>query len=210
VRHGVSVVKLMGRHGGFIACHAAIALNDVDFVLIPEVPFAFDGEQGLLAQVEERVHRRGHALVVVAEGAGQEHIQDMSNPSDAGAAEAPDIGAVLSDRIERHLIESGYEPVMRYLDPSYAIRSVRANTYDSIYCVRLAHAAVHAAMAGRTASVVAQWRQRLVLVPMSLMTRRGNQVDPGGELWATVLEATRQPTRLDSSGVSIGPKSRTL
>ncbi|MCD2193727.1 ATP-dependent 6-phosphofructokinase [Actinomycetospora endophytica] len=192
VRHGVSVVKLMGRHAGFVACYAAIAVNDVDLVLIPEVPFAWTGENGLLAAVRDCVDRRGRALVVVAEGAGPEH-----------RAEGEDIGPLVRDRVTADLTAHGYSPVMRYLDPSYAIRSVRADTYDSVYCVLLAHAAVHAAMSGRTGAVVARWRGRYVLVPMTLMTEVPHRVDPAGELWASVLEATRQPTRLDEHGIRI-------
>lgn len=193
VRDGVSVVKLMGRHAGFVACYAAIAVNDVDLVLIPEVPFAWDGENGLLARVRDCLDRRGRALVVVAEGAGADHRDDDE-----------DVGPLVRDRIVADLTDRGYEPVMRYLDPSYAIRSVRADTYDSVYCVQLAHAAVHAAMCGRTGAVVARWRGRYVLVPMTLMTDVPHRVDPAGELWASVLEATRQPTRLDEDGIRIG------
>jgi 6-phosphofructokinase 1 len=194
VENAVSVVKLMGRHAGFIACYAAIAVNDVDLVLIPEVPFAWEGDNGLLASARDCLERRGRAVVVVAEGAGPEH-----------RTEDDDIGMIVRDRISEDLEDHGYTPVMRYLDPSYAIRSVPADTYDSVYCVNLAHAAVHAAMAGRTGAVVARWRGRYVLVPMALMTEEQNRVDPGGELWASVLEATRQPTRLDDHGVRIGP-----
>ena len=194
VRDGVSVVKLMGRHAGFVACYAAIAVNDVDLVLIPEVPFAWDGPNGLLACVRDCLERRGRALVVVAEGAGAEHRDD-----------GEDVGPLVRDRLVDDLTAAGHEPVMRYLDPSYAIRSVRADTYDSVYCVQLAHAAVHAAMAGRTGAVVARWRSRYVLVPMTLMTDVSHRVDPAGELWASVLEATRQPTRLDDEGVRLWP-----
>jgi 6-phosphofructokinase 1 len=192
VPHGVSVVKLMGRHAGFVACYAAMAVNDVDFVLVPEVPFAWDGENGLLTCVRDCLDRRGRALVVVAEGAGTDLREDDE-----------DVGLLVRDRIVADLTDRGYEPVMRYIDPSYAIRSVRADTYDSVYCVQLARAAVHAAMAGRTGAVVARWRGRYVLVPMTLMTDVSHRVDPAGELWASVLEATRQPTRLDEQGIRI-------
>lgn len=70
--NGVGLVKLMGRHSGFIACYAALASHDVDFVLIPEVPFSLDGAAGFLACLRQRVQRRGHAVIVVAEGAGQD------------------------------------------------------------------------------------------------------------------------------------------
>lgn len=205
VEHGVAVVKLMGRHSGFIASHAVLAAGDVDFVLIPELPFDLDGPYGLLERVAECVQRRGQAVLVVAEGAGQDLLADAGGRDDSGNAALGDIGQFLHDRIGDHLKGAGLSPTLRYLDPSYAIRSVPADTFDSIYCTQLAHAAVHAAMAGRTETVVARFRQRFVLVPMMLATSERNQVDPDGTLWTSVLEATRQPTRLDETGVLIGP-----
>ena len=70
---GVGLVKLMGRHSGFIACYAALANHEADFVLIPEVPFGLDGPDGFLDALHQRVKDRGSAVVVVAEGAGQDH-----------------------------------------------------------------------------------------------------------------------------------------
>jgi 6-phosphofructokinase 1 len=194
---GVGLVKLMGRHSGFIACYAALAKNDADFVLIPEVPFALEGEGGLLARLGDMVRQRGHAVVIVAEGAGQEHIPDAGDARDAsGNVALKDIGSFLRRRIAEHFKTIGAELNLRYIDPSYAIRSVPANPYDSVYCLRLAHAAVHAAMAGRTAMVVGRWHGRFVHVPIELAVSRTNQVDPHGDLWMSVLEATGQPMRL--------------
>jgi 6-phosphofructokinase 1 len=204
VEHGVSIVKLMGRHSGFIACHAALAVGDVDFVLVPEVPFTLDGPYGLLERTAETVRRRGQVVIVVAEGAGQDLV-DGEGEDASGNTAFGDVGELLAARVPEHLEQAGLSPTLRYLDPSYAIRSVPADTFDSIYCTQLAHAAVHAAMAGRTEAVVAQYRGRMVLVPMALATSTRNQVDPDGVLWTSVLEATRQPTRFDETGVLIGP-----
>jgi 6-phosphofructokinase 1 len=193
--NGVGIVKLMGRHSGFIACYAALSVNDADFVLIPEVPFGLDGDAGLLCQVEEHLRENGQVVIVVAEGAGQDLLEDDGRTTDAsGNTKLGDIGVFLKDKIVEKLAEVGIEPTVRYLDPSYAIRSVAANAYDSVYCVRLAHAAVHAAMAGRTETVVVRWRRRFVHVPMPLITSHRNQVDPDGDLWMSVLEATGQPS----------------
>ena len=71
-RNGVGLVKLMGRHSGFIACHAALASTDANFVLIPEVPLHLEGERGFLRALERRLAERAHAVIVVAEGAGQD------------------------------------------------------------------------------------------------------------------------------------------
>ena len=195
--NGVGVVKLMGRESGFIACYAALARGDADYVLIPEVPFQLDGADGFLAQLRRRVVDRGHAVVVLAEGAGQEHIPDAARGVDAsGNLRFNDIGGFLRDRIVADFAAAGTDLNIRYLDPSYAIRSVPANPYDSVYCLRLAHAAVHAAMAGRTSTVVGYYHGRQVHLPMALVASGRNTVDPHGNLWLSVLEATDQPPRI--------------
>ena len=194
--NGVGLVKLMGRHSGFIACYAAIAKNDANYVLIPEVPFRLDGEKGFLNTLRKRVEQRGHAVVVAAEGAGQDLLDDGSHGTDAsGNTKLHDIGLFLKQKICEHFANAGVELNLKYIDPSYAIRSVSANPYDSVYCVRLAHTAVHAAMAGRTEMVVGRWHGRFVHIPISLAISKRNLVDPHGDLWMTVLEATGQPLR---------------
>ena len=193
--NGVGLVKLMGRHSGFIACYAALASHDVDFVLIPEVPFGFDGPGGFTARLRERVRRQGHAVIVAAEGAGQE-LFDYDGAVDAsGNARLADVGALLRQRIADGFASAGDELSLRYVDPGYAIRSVPANGWDAVYCLRLAQAAVHAAMAGRTAMVVGRWHGRFVHIPIPVATGGRNQVDPNGDLWMSVLEATGQPAR---------------
>ncbi len=193
--NGVGLVKLMGRHSGFIACYAALASHDVDFVLIPEVPFAMEGDGGFLASLRRRVGKRGHAVVVVAEGAGQELFASDGAVDASGNARLADIGRLLRDRIGTDFAAAGTELSIRYVDPGYAIRSVAANGWDAVYCLRLAQAAVHAAMAGRTAMVVGRWHGRFVHLPIPLATGSRNQVDPNGDLWMAVLEATGQPER---------------
>jgi 6-phosphofructokinase 1 len=192
--NGVGIVKLMGRHSGFIACYAALSNNDADFVLIPEVPFVLDGPHGVLRRMEDHVRRHGQVVVVLAEGAGQELLEQEGQTTDAsGNTKLGDIGIYLKEKLTEHLTSVGLPPTVRYLDPSYAIRSVPANAYDSVYCVRLAHAAVHAGMAGRTETVVVRWLRRFVHIPMELITAHRNQVDPDGDLWMSVIEATGQP-----------------
>ncbi|HZH19691.1 MAG TPA: ATP-dependent 6-phosphofructokinase [Geodermatophilus sp.] len=195
---GIGLVKLMGRHSGFIACYSTLAKDDADYVLIPEVPFALDGERGFLEHLRRRVVERGHAVVVVAEGAGQEHVEGEAPGTDAsGNVRFGDIGRLLRRLITEHFDAHGTECNVRYFDPSYAIRSVPANPFDSAYCLRLAHAAVHAAMAGRTEVIVARRRRRFVHMPMPLAVSRRNHVDPLGDLWLSVLEATGQPVRFE-------------
>lgn len=193
--NGVGLVKVMGRHSGFIACYAALASHDVDFVLVPEVPFSLGGPDGFLARLRERVRRQGHAVVVVAEGAGQDLFAYDGAVDASGNARLADIGALLRARISEDFAAAGTELSVRYVDPGYAIRSVPANGWDAVYCIRLAQAAVHAAMAGRTAMVVGRWHGRFVHLPISVATGSRNTVDPNGDLWMSVLEATGQPER---------------
>jgi 6-phosphofructokinase 1 len=188
---GVGLVQLMGRHSGFIACYAALANNDADYVLIPEVPVDVDA---FLEHLRQRVARDRHAVVVVAEGAGQEYLREQPRRTDAsGNVRLGDFGIYLRGRITEHFAAHARECNLKYVDPSYAIRSVPANPYDSVYCIRLAHSAVHAAMAGRTGMVVGRWRGRFVHVPMAAAISSRNQVAPDGDLWMSVLEATGQP-----------------
>ena len=192
--HGVGLVKLMGRHSGFIACYAALAEPDANYVLIPEVPFALDGPGGFLAHLTRRVRDRDHAVIVVAEGAGQDLVPAEEAGVDAsGNKKLHDIGLFLRRRITDHFATEGLELNLKYIDPSYAIRSVEANPFDSVYCIRLAQNAVHAALAGRTELVIGRWRGRYVHIPMALAVSRRNQVCPDGDLWLSVLEATGQP-----------------
>jgi 6-phosphofructokinase 1 len=191
--YGIGLVKVMGRHSGFIACYASLASHDVDFVLIPEVPFSLDTFMGLL---RKRVHRQGHAVIVVAEGAGQDLFTHNGATDASGNARLADIGALLRERITEDFAANSEELSLRYVDPGYAIRSVAANGWDAVYCLRLAQTAVHAAMAGRTAMVVGRWHGRFVHIPIPVATGSRNEVDPNGDLWMSVLEATGQPERL--------------
>lgn len=192
--NGVGLVKVMGRHSGFIACYASLAKSDANFVLIPEVSFRLDGPQGLLAAIEDRLKRRGHAVVVVAEGAGQSLLEQCPRTTDAsGNARLGDIGLLLRQRICEHFAATGIDLNLKYIDPSDLIRSVPANPFDSVYCLRLAHIAVHATMSGWTEMVVGRWHGRFVHVPIPLAIQERNTVDPNGDLWMSVLESTGQP-----------------
>ena len=192
--NGVGLVKLMGRDSGFIAAFAALADNSVNYVLIPEVPFNLEGKHGLLKCLENRLSSRGHAVVVVAEGAGQHLMQNDPSQKDAsGNAKYGDIGPFLKKQIETHFKAIKKEINIKYIDPSYVIRSVPASAQDAIFCLRLAQNAVHAAMAGKTNMVVGRWHGHFVNLPISVVTVQRRKVNPQGDLWLTVLEATGQP-----------------
>ncbi len=193
---GVGLVKLMGRHSGFIACYAALANQDADFVLIPEVPFQLDGPSGLLASLHQRVKERGSAVVVVAEGAGQGLLEGSTETDESGNMRFADVGLHLREAIGRHFVAMGSPLTLKYIEPSYSIRSVRAEPHDAVCCLRLAQAAVHAGMAGRTDMVVGRRHNRAIHVPISLVTSERNQVAPDGDLWMSVLEQTKQPVHM--------------
>ncbi len=194
VRCGVGLVKLMGRHSGFIAAHAALAINEANFVLVPEVAFPLLGPEGFLPVLHERLRRRGHAVVVVAEGAGQDHMHVDTRARDAsGNVRLGDIGVFLGDRIARYMRDARLDVTIKYFDPSYLLRSLPASPYDRVYCFRLAAAAVHAGVAGCTEIVVGKYHDRLVHLPMRLVVKGRKRIDPSSELWLSVLEATGQP-----------------
>jgi 6-phosphofructokinase 1 len=188
---GISIVKVMGRESGFIAAHTALATNDVNFVLVPEVPFDVDGDNGLLAHLEKRIRTRHRAVVLAAEGAGQDLVA-VSGQDASGNKKLGDIGAFLKERIAEHFAKTDIEITLKYIDPSYIIRAAPANPTDAIYCARLGANAVHAAMSGRTSCLVGLVNHRLVHVPISLATGHRNRVNPESALWRDVVETTGQ------------------
>lgn len=195
--NGIGLVKLMGRHAGFIAAAATLANSQVNYCLVPEMPFDMDGENGLLEQLEQRLRARRHAVIVVAEGAGQEHLQlDRPERDVSGNVQLGDIGPFLKRRILEHLSSRGLPATVKYIDPSYLIRSLPANAFDSALCLALAQHAVHAGMSGRTNMLVGTWHGRYTYVPLALATESTRSLDPSGVLWQRVLEATGQPARL--------------
>lgn len=194
-RGGIGLVKLMGRHSGFIACAAAIASGEVNAVLIPEVPFALEGDHGFLEVIRQRVVSRGHAVVIVAEGAGQELLGQTGETDASGNLRLGDIGHFLKDRLTDHFSKCKTALTLKYIDPSYMIRSVPASPQDRIYCMRLGQAAVHAGMAGKTGLIVARWHSVYVHVPIAVATSARRTVDPGKDIWLSVLESTGQPPR---------------
>lgn len=196
-RNGIGLVKLMGRDSGFIACAAAIASAESNFVLIPEVRFGLTGKTGLLRCLEKRLRDRGHALIVVAEGAGQHLLPRKAEDLDrSGNRRHGDIGAYLKAQIEGHFRTIQTDITLKYIDPGYQLRGVVATPEDRSFCLQLARHAVHAAMTGRTGMVVALWHQRYVHLPVHLVAEGIRRVDPEGDLWRCVLESTGQPAHM--------------
>ncbi len=190
---GIGLIKLMGRHSGFIAATATLAQQDVNFVLIPEVDFDLEGPQGLLAKVEARLKERQHAVIVVAEGAGQQFFQASFDERDAsGNIRLADIGIHLKDALATYFKQKEVEISLKYIDPSYTIRSLPANANDHVFCSFLGRDAVHAGMAGKTKVLIGYWNYTFVHVPMEASCGKRKQVDPNGKLWRSVLDATGQ------------------
>jgi 6-phosphofructokinase 1 len=194
-RDGIGLVKLMGRHSGFLACQAALASTEADLVMIPEVPIRLDGPHGVFACVERVLARKGHAVVVAAEGCAQDLIDAPEGEAKdrSGNAKLRDVGPFLRDRIAADLRARGRDVTVKYIDPSYTIRSIPASPSDSIYCWNMARNAVHAAMAGNTGMLIGRWHGRFVHVPIAVAIRSRRHVDPDGDLWMSVIESTGQP-----------------
>jgi len=196
--NGVGIVKVMGRMSGYIAANAALAMNEVNFCLIPEVPFGLEGSFGLFALTEQRLRQRDHCVIIVAEGAGQEYVEDKSGKKDdSGNVVLGDIGVFLKDRIKKYFKEHTDLYVnIKYIDPSYMVRAVPANAHDAIYCIQLAQNAVHAGMAGKTGVIIGQWNGQFTHVPIALATSRRKVLSPEDPLWLSVLESTGQPVKI--------------
>jgi len=197
--NGIGLVKVMGRDSGFIAAHTALASHEVNFVLIPEVPFNLEGYNGFLSHLEDRIKKRKHAVIVVAEGALQDQLLKEKKFDAGGNVKMVDVGVYIRSRIIKHFEEQNMEINLKYIDPSYAIRSAPANPDDSIYCERLGNAAVHAAMAGKTKIIIGLVNNRFVHLPIKMVISHRNKVNPESSLWRDTLDATHQPPLMVNS-----------
>jgi 6-phosphofructokinase 1 len=192
-RNGIGVVKLMGRDSGFIAAYATLASSEVDFCLVPEVPFTLEG---FLKALSDRLDRGGHAVIVVGEGAGQDLIKETGERDASGNIRFGDIGLFLKERITGYFKKEGIEVNLKYIDPSYTIRSLPANPRDSAFCLLLGSHAVHAGMTGRTSMVVGNWKGEFTHVPIRMAVSSRKKIDPYGRIWSGVLSCTGQPREM--------------
>lgn len=196
--NGVGLVKVMGREAGYIAAGATLASQEVNFTLVPEVSFALDGENGLISLLGRRLEDRRHAVIVVAEGAGQDllkaHAPEGTDAS--GNKRLGDIGLFLKEQIVSRLKQAGMAVDVKYFDPSYFIRSTPANCEDSLLCDQFARHAVHAAMAGKTNLLIGIWNGLFTHVPIPMAVMAKKQIDVQGRLWNSVIAATGQPVRI--------------
>jgi 6-phosphofructokinase 1 len=191
--NGIGLVKLMGRESGFIAAYASLAFSQVNYCLIPEVPFTL---KGLLRALQNRFENRNHAVIVVGEGAGQDLMARTDATDASGNVRLGDIGHYLRDQIKTHFKKLNVEINLKYIDPSYTIRSMPASPHDSVFCLLLGHNAVHAGMTGRTNMLVGNWQGEFTHVPIPLAASERKRVDPRGKLWSNVLSSTGQPREM--------------
>ncbi|MDT5182261.1 MAG: 6-phosphofructokinase 1 [Mycobacterium sp.] len=195
-RSGIGLVKLMGRDSGFIASFATLADTQVGLCLIPEVAFGIDG---VVRAARQRIERDGYVVIIVAEGAGQNLLAEEAEWDASGNRRHGDIGTFLRDKIRETFGAQGISVSLKYIDPSYMIRSLPANARDANFCLRLGHAAVHAGMAGKTDIVIGSWRRRLTHVPIPMAVSSRKKVDTNSYLWQTVLSVTGQADDLLST-----------
>lgn len=199
--NGIGLVKLMGRHSGYVAASASLALKEVNFVLIPEVDFDFEGKNGFLEHLRERLKHRRHAVIVVAEGAGQKFVSpdaiEKQGRDASGNLKLGDIGLYTKEKLSIYFKSINTDVTIKYIDPSYMIRSVPANASDSIFTGQLAQNAVHAAMAGKTNMLVATWSDHYVNLPIRLAVSKRKVINPNtSHIWQSVLDSTGQPASM--------------
>ncbi|MEN6423045.1 MAG: ATP-dependent 6-phosphofructokinase [Smithella sp.] len=196
--NGIGLIKIMGRNSGHIAAYAALAQNDANFVLIPEVPFDLDGKNGFLTALKKRIKSRGHAVILVAEGAGQHLLRENNLPVEkdpSGNIRLLDIGSFLKNSICEYFKKINVDINLKYIEPSYLIRSIPANSSDGIYCNSLGQYAVHAGMAGKTGILVALMKDEYVHLPLSEVASN-RKIDPRDDIWLRVLQTTGQPASM--------------
>ncbi|MFC1484860.1 ATP-dependent 6-phosphofructokinase [bacterium] len=194
--NGIGLVKLMGRESGFITAYSTLANINVNYCLIPEKPFRLKGTGGFLEVLKNRIQEKHHAVIVVAEGAGQDLLNGENSEltKDAsGNLRLKDVGIYLKSEIKGYFNSNNMEVNIKYFDPSYSIRSVPANAMDSAYCLILAQSAVHAGMAGKTNMLISYVNNHYVHIPIEMAIQKRRQIDPDGRLWHTVMDSTLQP-----------------
>jgi 6-phosphofructokinase 1 len=193
----IGLVRLMGRHSGYIAATATLASGFVNYCLIPEVDFNLDGENGFLKVLEKKLEQQNNVVIVVAEGAGQKYFQHLHGSKDpSGNQVLGNIGEFLKKSIHDHFEKCGEPATLKYIDPSYMIRSEIANPADQLICSRFAQMAVHAAMAGKTGMMIGYWHGQMTHVPLKALENRTQRINENGELWFNVLETTGQPSKI--------------
>jgi 6-phosphofructokinase 1 len=187
---GVGIVKVMGRHSGFIAAEAAIASQLANICLIPENVVTKETFFNLL---ECRFRTNDCVVICVAEGFGQDWMDTKDCGTDAsGNKKLGDIGTYMRDLVTSWMKKHPTANIgtVKLIDPSYMIRAVPANTSDASFCVHLATLAVHEAFRGTTDAIIVNWYRNFTVIPIKLATSLRKVVDLHGDLWRQVREVT--------------------
>ena len=196
--NGIGIVKLMGRDSGFIAATATLANSVVDFCLIPEACFSLKGSSGLIESLAIKIKEKKHAVVVVAEGAGQELFgEEYAKNNSSENVIKKDIGGLICEEIKDYFCKFNNSVSIKYIDPSYQIRSVPTVATDAVFCYQLAQHAVHAGMAGKTNILIGHWNNFFTHVPIELATGVRRKIDLDSALWRGVLSVTQQDNYLN-------------
>ena len=202
VYNGIGIVKLMGRDSGYITAAASIASGEANFVIIPEIPFEFEGERGLLNLLKKRLEEKKHAVIVIAEGAGQNLFdKNISKKDKSGNIIHNDVGLYMKEKIKKYFDNMNFEYSLKYIDPSYMIRSLPPIPMDSMFCSNLAQNAVHAAMAGKTELLIGYWNGKFTHVPLSSVIGKRKKIDVEGDFWLGVILSTGQPRYIGNDKV---------
>jgi len=197
--NGIGLVKLMGRSTGHIALHATLSSRDVDCCLIPEMEFYLEGKGGLFEFLEQRLKENSHAVLVVAEGAGQDMIPrtdaQKEERDESGNPVFLDVGRWLKSELTKWWARNHQNELLtvKYIDPTYMIRAVPANATDRLYCTLLAHSAIHGVMAGYTGFVPGPINGIYAYIPLEEVAQSKNEVDTKDHKWAWVRSVTNQP-----------------
>ncbi|KAK8793513.1 hypothetical protein WA158_004872 [Blastocystis sp. Blastoise] len=195
--NGIGLVKLMGRDAGFIAAFATISSHDVDLCLIPEVPVVFDDpefpEYSIIPYIESILKLKKHCVIVVSEGVQIQGVQG-SGTDESGNKRYADVGKFLKDYLTSTFAERGNPVSVKYIDPSYMIRTTPANAFDSQQCLILAENVVHGVMAGYTGFTVGLCNNRTVYIPIEMLTDNSPRyLYPFGRTYERVVNITNQP-----------------
>lgn len=197
--NGIGLVKLMGRSTGHIALHATLSSRDVDCCLIPEMEFYLEGKGGLFEFLDNRLKENGHAVLVVAEGAGQNMIPrtaaQKEERDESGNLVFLDVGSWLKTELKKWWARDHPDELftVKYIDPTYMIRAVPANATDNLYCTLLAHSAIHGVMAGYTGFVSGPINGNYAYIPLEDVAQAKNAVKTKDHKWAWVRTVTNQP-----------------
>jgi 6-phosphofructokinase 1 len=200
--YGVGIVKVMGRHSGFIAAEATIASQDANLCLIPENKLT---QEAFFELVESRFRQADTLVICVAEGFGQEWVETGDLGKDAsGNKKLADIGTYMRDLMTAWMKKhpKAHVGTVKLIDPSYMIRAVPANTSDASFCVNLATLAVHEAMRGTTNALIVNWYRNFIVIPIKLAVSLRKVVALNGELWRQVREVTQHVTKDDGKNTA--------